>query len=213
MRVEDAVDKFLYWDEEVTLIEAVTTEMVSGRGFQKQALKRVLTSKKTIFTCFFDRFFNFILTLCPQGSPEHHAKADSPTDDSVYDDSGVSDITSSSERSSGHGSRRGLDHMTSHMTADDSAQSSEDASSSEKWALVSHAPSQLTPSLIAPSQASKYCADAKDYLEMMCRDLSSELNQFDLQKELELKQVLMDYATRQLERHEKVFFAKQKKLF
>ena len=39
---------------------------------------------------------------------------------------------------------------------------------------------------------------------MMCRDLSSELNHFDLQKELELKQVLIDYATRQLERHEKV---------
>ena len=46
---------------------------------------------------------------------------------------------------------------------------------------------------------------------MMCRDLSSELNQFDLQKELELKQVLMDYATRQLERHEKV--KNQKNLF
>lgn len=39
---------------------------------------------------------------------------------------------------------------------------------------------------------------------MMCRDLSSELNQFDLQKELELKQILMEYAARQLERHEKV---------
>ena len=32
-------------------------------------------------------------------------------------------------------------------------------------------------------QASKYCADAKDYLEMMCRDCQAELNQFDLQKE------------------------------
>ena len=32
MRVEDAVDKFLYWDEEVTLMEAVTTETVSRRG-------------------------------------------------------------------------------------------------------------------------------------------------------------------------------------
>jgi hypothetical protein len=36
MRVEDAVDKFLYWDEEVTLIEAVTAETVSsGRGLHK----------------------------------------------------------------------------------------------------------------------------------------------------------------------------------
>lgn len=32
MRVEDAVDKFLYWDEEVTLIEAVNAETVSGCG-------------------------------------------------------------------------------------------------------------------------------------------------------------------------------------
>ena len=39
---------------------------------------------------------------------------------------------------------------------------------------------------------------------MMCRNLSIELNQFDLQKELELKHILMDYAARQLERHEKV---------
>ena len=29
LRVEDAVDKFLYWDEEVTLIEAVSAESVS----------------------------------------------------------------------------------------------------------------------------------------------------------------------------------------
>ena len=147
--------------------------------------------------------------LPPQNTtlPDHQAKADSPTDDSVYDDSGVSDVTSSSERSTG----RRMDHVTSHMTADE-ALLAEDASSSEKWAMVSHTlttsqNSPLTPSLppsLPPSQASKYCADAKDYLEMMCRDLSSKLNQFDLQKELELKQILMDYAARQLERHEKV---------
>ena len=46
---------------------------------------------------------------------------------------------------------------------------------------------------------------------MMCRDLSSELNQFDLQKELEMKQILMDYATRQLERHEKVRSSQNRK--
>ena len=39
---------------------------------------------------------------------------------------------------------------------------------------------------------------------MMCRDLSGELSHFDLQKEMELKQILMEYASRQLERHEKV---------
>ena len=53
-------------------------------------------------------------------------------------------------------------------------------------------------------QASKYCADAKDYLEMMCNELAEELAHFDLQKEKELKQVLVDYAGAQLERHEKV---------
>lgn len=39
---------------------------------------------------------------------------------------------------------------------------------------------------------------------MMCQELSSELAQFDLQKEQELKQALLDYAAAQLERHEKV---------
>ena len=56
----------------------------------------------------------------------------------------------------------------------------------------------------SPPQASKYCADAKDYLEMMCHDLSAELAQFDLQKEKEFKQMLLDYAAAQLEKHEKV---------
>ena len=70
-------------------------------------------------------------------------KADTPTDDPVYDDSGVSDITSSSGRSTGgRGGGRGQDHMTSHMTLEDPTledptQSPEDVSSSEKWALVS----------------------------------------------------------------------------
>ena len=55
-----------------------------------------------------------------------------------------------------------------------------------------------------PHQASKHCADAKDYLEMMCRDMTKELAHFDLQKEKELKQVLLEYTAAQLERHEKV---------
>lgn len=61
--------------------------------------------------------------------PDQHSKASTPTDDTVYDDSGVS---SSSEQSAGHVTS----HMTSHMTGDE-ASSVEDASSSEKWALVS----------------------------------------------------------------------------
>ena len=39
---------------------------------------------------------------------------------------------------------------------------------------------------------------------MMCHDLSAELAQFDLQKEKEFKQMLLDYAAAQLEKHEKV---------
>ena len=39
---------------------------------------------------------------------------------------------------------------------------------------------------------------------MMCQELSAELADFDLHKEKELKQALLDYAAAQLERHEKV---------
>ena len=53
-------------------------------------------------------------------------------------------------------------------------------------------------------QATTNCQDAKDYLEMMCQDLTSELAQFDLLKEQELKQILLAYVTAQLEAQEKV---------
>ena len=43
---------------------------------------------------------------------------------------------------------------------------------------------------------------------MMCRDLSDELSHYDLQKEKELKQVLLDYTAAQLERHEKVQYSR-----
>ena len=42
---------------------------------------------------------------------------------------------------------------------------------------------------------------------MMCRDMTEELAHFDLQKEKELKQVLLEYTAAQLERHEKVGIA------
>ena len=53
-----------------------------------------------------------------------------------------------------------------------------------------------------PNQASKHCADAKDYLEMMCREMTEELVHFDLQKEKEMKQVLvlLEYTAAQLYR-------------
>uniref|UniRef100_A0A1X7V903 Uncharacterized protein n=1 Tax=Amphimedon queenslandica TaxID=400682 RepID=A0A1X7V903_AMPQE len=61
-----------------------------------------------------------------------------------------------------------------------------DDSISEKWA-----------------QASSNCSDAKEYLEMICRDLSDELAQFDLRKEQELGQVFLDLAAGQIEKNEK----------
>ena len=67
----------------------------------------------------------------------------------------------------------------------------------------------LSPFLFhfSTDQASTHCADAKDYLEMMCREMAGELAHFDLQKEKELKQVLLEYTAAQLERHEKVKIA------
>lgn len=62
-----------------------------------------------------------------------------------------------------------------------------DDSISEKWAL-----------------ASSNCSDAKEYLEMICCDLSEELSQFDLRKEQELRQVFLDLAAGQMEKNEKV---------
>ena len=51
-----------------------------------------------------------------------------------------------------------------------------------------------------PSQATANCSDAKEYLEMMCRELTTELAHFDLRKEHELKQVFQEFAAAQLER-------------
>ena len=42
---------------------------------------------------------------------------------------------------------------------------------------------------------------------MMCRGLADELIQFDLRKELELKQVLLEFADIKLEICDKVIFA------
>ncbi|KAL5508977.1 hypothetical protein EMCRGX_G004249, partial [Ephydatia muelleri] len=133
-RVEEAVDKFLYWDEEVSIMESVTS------------------------------------------APNPEASGDSTEDTQTtsYDDSGVSDI-------SGHSSKN-----SSEPAGQQQDKESDGNTISERWA-----------------QASKYCSDAKDYLEMMCKDLSEELAQFDLRKETELKQVMVDYATAQLEKHEK----------
>lgn len=102
--------------------------------------------------------------------------------DEVYDDSGVSSVSESSTNSNLSG-----DKMGGSSPMIDGHKSFSEDSIGEKWA-----------------QASSNCADAKEYLEMMCRDLSEELAQFDLRKEQELKQVFLDMSNSQLEKNEKV---------
>ena len=66
------------------------------------------------------------------------------TEDVVFDDSGVSDITSSSNNSAGHApSERSSGHMTSSESACSMA-SADDLSTSEKWAQVWERDSLLT---------------------------------------------------------------------
>jgi len=48
------------------------------------------------------------------------------------------------------------------------------------------------------------CVESKEHLEFMCADMAEELSLFDLHKEQELRQILQDYASAQLEKHEKV---------
>ena len=99
--------------------------------------------------------------------------------DESFDDSGVSSVSGSSANS----------HRHLHDISEGNGKRltfGED-SISEKWA-----------------QASSNCSDAKEYLEMMCKDLSEELALFDLQKEVELKRVFMDFAESQLDKNEKV---------
>lgn len=53
-------------------------------------------------------------------------------------------------------------------------------------------------------KANSSCAEAKAKLEMMCQDLSNELDHFDLRKERELREILMEYSDLRSEHFEKV---------
>ena len=120
----------------------------------------------------------------------------------VFDDSGVSSISGSSTGGGGGGNNSSC-HSRDESTGPDTSNTHHggncwspsrrniglDDSISEKWA-----------------QASSNCSDAKEYLEMICRDLSDELAQFDLRKEQELRQVFLDLAAGQMEKNEKVSF-------
>lgn len=53
-------------------------------------------------------------------------------------------------------------------------------------------------------QANSNCADAKTSLEFLCKDLSSELAHFDWRKEVELREILIEYSALRSEHFEKV---------
>lgn len=53
-------------------------------------------------------------------------------------------------------------------------------------------------------QANSNCSEAKAYLERLCQDLTPELSYFDLRKESELREVLIEYTTLKSEHFEKV---------
>ncbi|XP_031568658.1 uncharacterized protein LOC116303273 isoform X2 [Actinia tenebrosa] len=54
------------------------------------------------------------------------------------------------------------------------------------------------------AEANSNCAEAKAYLERLCQDLKFELSHFDLRKESELREVLIEYTTLKSEHFEKV---------
>lgn len=53
-------------------------------------------------------------------------------------------------------------------------------------------------------QATSNCHAAKAHLEMIYQNLSQELDQFDYQKEKELREIFVDYTTLRAEHYEKV---------
>ena len=54
-------------------------------------------------------------------------------------------------------------------------------------------------------QANSNYADAKTRLEFLCKDLSTELAHFDWRKEVELREILIEYSALRSEHFEKVF--------
>lgn len=54
------------------------------------------------------------------------------------------------------------------------------------------------------AEANSNCADAKTNLEFLCKDLSSELAHFDWRKEVELREILIEYSELRSEHFEKV---------
>ena len=53
-------------------------------------------------------------------------------------------------------------------------------------------------------KANSNCADAKTKLEHLCKDLSPELAHFDWRKEVELREILIEYSALRSEHFEKV---------
>ena len=55
-------------------------------------------------------------------------------------------------------------------------------------------------------QAKSQCAEAQGWLETVCKYLAPELDHFDLRKEKELREILIDYSTTKAEHYEQVGF-------
>ena len=124
--------------------------------------------------------------------------------DEVFDDSGVSSISGSSTGGGGGG---GGGNTSSCHSRDESAPDTTNPHGSGNCWSPSRRNIGLDDSISEKwAQASSNCSDAKEYLEMICRDLSDELAQFDLRKEQELRQVFLDLAAGQMEKNEKVSF-------
>uniref|UniRef100_A0A1X7SP10 Uncharacterized protein n=1 Tax=Amphimedon queenslandica TaxID=400682 RepID=A0A1X7SP10_AMPQE len=111
--------------------------------------------------------------------------------DEVFDDSGVSSISGSSTGGGGN--------TSSCYSRDESTPDTTNAHDGNCWS-PSRRNIGLDDSISEKwAQASSNCSDAKEYFEMICRDLSDELAQFDLRKEQKLRQVFLDLAAGQME--------------
>ena len=134
-----------------------------------------------------------------QSPSTHDVPVTGGVTDEVFDDSGVNSISGSSAGGGGG-------NTSSCHSRDDSTPDTTNAHGSNCWS-PSRRNIGLDDSISEKwGQASSNCSDAKEYLEMICRDLSDELAQFDLRKEQELRQIFLDLAAGQMEKNEKVSF-------
>jgi hypothetical protein len=95
--------------------------------------------------------------------------------------------------------------LDSELQRTDSISSVSSSNSSTSTADLRKAGQTASVGTLRWAEANASYANAKDRLDMMCKGLADELLQFDLRKELELKQVLLEFADIKLEICDKVF--------